>query len=330
MLIPKDMPADYAFDAHKLYELHDIENWIIPNCYNGIISHVIWIRPPWANQIKNKNQKIYVGKCKETKTIRLDCEENYYIAEGLYRPKENLEEVKEVTFDCLTLGQQIVNETDDIKAMKCLSETINEGSVILDIDLDFFSTQNPFLNIYDKAFLYQRLQDLFAFTCPENNSEIEILKAQEVRRTQLDKLAKLFVHLQEFKKLPDFEKSDIDPLYSKVQALVKALTEHYEMEDIEWDLIYSAGCTIDDHELPHHVSTDEEIEVLLQSFSNLLDSLKTPKIVTISRSSSDDYTPSEQVDEIQEKVLRLLTSKFECSSPILAYKDEKSDNEDFV
>ncbi|XP_044753537.1 UPF0489 protein C5orf22-like [Coccinella septempunctata] len=329
MLIPKDMPADFAYDAPKLYEAHDIENWIIPNCYNGIIRHVVWVRPPWANQIRNKNQTIYVGKCKETKTIRLECRENYYIAEGLYRPKGQLEEVKDVTLDCVTLGNQITSQTDDIKAIRALSKTIDKNPVVLDIDLDFFSTQNPFLNFYDKAGLYQRLQQLFSFTGPESYTDSQILEAQENRLSQMSKIEKLFLHLEKFKKLPDSEEANLSPLQAQVESLVEALSEHYPIEDIQWDLIYSAGCTIDDHELPHHVSTDEEIDVLLQSFSNFLDNLmEPPKIITISRSSSDDYTPLEQVDEIQDKVLRLLSSKFDCASPILAYMEEKSGDEE--
>lgn len=327
MLIPKDMPADYAFDKLKLYESHDIENWIIPNCYNGIINRVVWVKPPWANQITTKSQIMFVGKCTETGTIRLECKENYYIAEGLYKPRDKLEDVKEIRLDCVTLGSAILKESEDLWEMRSETKSIGQSGYILDIDLDFFSTQNPFLNIYDKVFLYQRLQEIFAFECPESSSEEHILKAQEKRLAQLKEIEDLFKHLEKFKAMPKFEGPDPGPLHSKVAVLVELLNQNYTKEEIDWDLIYSAGCTIDDHELPHHVSTDDEVDILIDSLIDFLATFEAPPLViTISRSSSDDYTPQEQVDDIQDKVLSLLYAKFsKCDDPILAFLDEDYD-----
>ena len=94
--------------------------------------------------------------------------------------------------------------------------------------------------------------------------------------------------------------SRLKPLVQLVHSLKS------RMESPDYEMVHQAGLTCDYVELPHHVSTKEEIEGLLQSIRVLLKDMPKPTLVTIARSSLDDYCPSEQVDVIQEKVLSLL------------------------
>ncbi|KAL3267929.1 hypothetical protein HHI36_007068 [Cryptolaemus montrouzieri] len=322
MLIPKDLLADEAFEPRVLYESHDIENWILPNCYTGIFHQIVWVKPPWAHQIRNKNQKIYIGKNTEG-TLRLECKENYFIAEGLYQVRQNLVNVKEISFDCFTLGNRLVEAGDDIGEMRSFSENIDKTPVILDIDLDFFSTRNPFLPLYEHADLYFRLKSLFKFTPPRTNSHVHILEAQDRRIRQLQEIEQIFNHLGEFGRMPDPPVgAQPSPIYAEILSVLSGLAEWYPLDSINWDLVYNAGCTIDDNELPHHVSTAEELRIMFQSFENFIDTfLEPPRIITISRSSSDEYTPANQVEEIQAKVLEILNRKFPCAPPVLDYLD---------
>ena len=73
--------------------------------------------------------------------------------------------------------------------------------------------------------------------------------------------------------------------------------------------MHDAGCTWDDTELPHHVSTREEITNMLNATRRLLDPLPRPKLVTVARSSLDDFCPPEQVDSIQQGVISALEEK---------------------
>ncbi|KMQ99678.1 hypothetical protein RF55_1068 [Lasius niger] len=76
-------------------------------------------------------------------------------------------------------------------------------------------------------------------------------------------------------------------------------------------LVYNAGCTIDDTILPEHVTEPNDLDRLINgTFRLFLAALPTsPTIVTIARSSEDDYTPLENVDQIQVDVLDQLRER---------------------
>jgi len=39
-----------------LYDKLSIESWILPAAYLGVITKIIWVCPPWANQVRNGQQ----------------------------------------------------------------------------------------------------------------------------------------------------------------------------------------------------------------------------------------------------------------------------------
>ena len=49
---------------------HSIADWILPAVYAGHINRVIWVKPPWADQITDGIFHFKVGKHKETGFIR--------------------------------------------------------------------------------------------------------------------------------------------------------------------------------------------------------------------------------------------------------------------
>lgn len=109
--------------------------------------------------------------------------------------------------------------------------------------------------------------------------------------------------------------------WSKVCDLSRAVLRHYTNKEVDWNSIHDAGCTCDNTDLPHHVSNDKEIENMMNVyFRSFLESLPSPPtIVTISRSSQDDYCPPEQVESIQSSVIEELKRVFEIDQPILQY-----------
>lgn len=317
MLIPADMPADYVFDKENLYKSLDIANWIMPAVYAGHFDHVVWIKPPWAHQIEDSSQSFNIGKDKVEGTIRLDCKETYFLSECLYTNLKDLVNVKPVQLDVLTLGNKLQNSSDDLNKLRSWISK-SDAHIVLDIDLDFFSTGNPFNRMYEKANLYHQLKDIYFYKPPEEKEDNIISEVVSKRKTQISKLYNIFKHLNDHRCMPEEDQSS--EMWKKVDSLRSTMMAHYKDDEIDWLLIHEAGCTCDESGLPEHISSIEELQVLFSCFKDFLDVLpKTPTIITISRSTEDDYTPFENVELIQKNVLELLNKKFQCDAPVLDY-----------
>ncbi|XP_074135173.1 UPF0489 protein C5orf22 homolog isoform X2 [Sminthopsis crassicaudata] len=175
---------------------------------------------------------------------------------------------------------------------------------ILDIDLDFFSVKNPFKEMFSEE-EYKLLQELYSFKKPDTDlTEEGLVDCVEGRIHQLEDLEAAFADLCDGDEEETVQRWASNPGMRSLIPLVQSLKNRTETPDYE--MIHQAGLTCDYSELPHHISTEQEIECLVQSLKYLLKNLPKPTLVTIARSSLDDYCPSEQVDTIQEKVLNVL------------------------
>lgn len=106
---------------------------------------------------------------------------------------------------------------------------------------------------------------------------------------------------------------------TKVKDIIRCVEEHYLNPD--WWVIHSAGLTCDATGLPEHITTEVELLEAFQQFKEFLKALKTPPIlITLARSTEDDYCPPEQVDFIQNSVLDIVKSIFGEISIELCYK----------
>uniref|UniRef100_K1R958 UPF0489 protein C5orf22-like protein n=1 Tax=Magallana gigas TaxID=29159 RepID=K1R958_MAGGI len=192
-----------------------------------------------------------------------------------------------------------VNEKTNNTCVKCGGL---HGTVILDIDLDFYSTKNPFLEVFTPS-QYKILQELYRFQAPTSNSDEDIEACVVKREKELNHLK------QEFLKFSQCS----EPLLSHPKAnQIKALVEDLQScqteggDAVNFDLLHEAGCTCDDTELPHHVSNQEQMNLLVDATQEFLSHLKRPTIITMARSSQDDYCPPDQVESIQNSVLEIL------------------------
>ncbi|XP_027724553.1 UPF0489 protein C5orf22 homolog [Vombatus ursinus] len=375
LLIPVNMPADTVFDKETLFGELSIENWIMPVVYAGHFSHVIWLHPSWAQQIKEGKHCFLVGKDTSTTTIRVTSTDHYFLSDGLYVSEDQLENPKPLELDVILVnpsqlvssqeesgavpsakrlklasegsqstaltnsssseglcpdqkaeemekdtGSQLAPQTCVAPAISSYSETqdcqtrtsareilqiLKKGDAfVLDVDLDFFSVKNPFKEMFSQE-EYKLLKELYSFKKPDTElTEEGLVDCVESRVHQLEDLEAAFADLCDGDDEETVQRWASNPGMGSLIALVQSLKNRTETPDYE--MVHQAGLTCDYSELPHHISTEQEIECLVQSLKYLLKNLPKPTLVTIARSSLDDYCPSEQVDTIQEKVLNVL------------------------
>ena len=127
-----------------LYDKLSIESWILPATYLGVIDTVIWVCPPWCNQIPEGEIKFSIGQHKQTGQILTTCTESYFLSEGITCDREDLLNPKDVTLIVYRLNYSSV---DTLKLQKVV-ETVGSSNFILDIDLDFYSTKVQFNKIF--------------------------------------------------------------------------------------------------------------------------------------------------------------------------------------
>ncbi|XP_077579692.1 UPF0489 protein C5orf22 homolog [Stigmatopora nigra] len=206
--------------------------------------------------------------------------------------------------------------------LKRISAFLNPADrYVLDIDLDFFSCKNPFKDLYTEE-EFAILQELYGFRSPRPEADQEELdEVVAARIGQLEDLEAAFADLLD----DDGEETlsrCVDKLgKSSFLRLVSSLKSRNPQPDYE--LVHQAGLTCDSIELPHHISSQEEIDGLVSAVRRLLKRLPRPTLVTVSRSSLDEYCPIEQVDSVQSKVLAVLEEQY---GPLDIQKDYENPN----
>lgn len=236
MLISRDLKAQTVADKYKLFESLSIENWILPAAFSGYLTKLVWIKPPWSNQIDSGLKNFTIGRQVETGLVRLNSMETYFMSDGLYCPESKMDCKKEISLLVSTLGDcedsnEAINSTPDAVINKLSSVLGNVNEYILDIDLDFFSTMNPFRRIYEKSNLYEKLKDLYCFQLPAHLSESSLLQAAEQRNQQLTELDSLFTYLDEHRTLGNWP-HERNHLYREVSFNNKSFIKIFNYSNI--------------------------------------------------------------------------------------------------
>lgn len=335
MTIPRYMPAEFVTQKDKLLDALSIENWLMPTVYAGHFNQLIWMKPPWAHQIEAGDYHFFVGD--HCGFIRCDSHLEYFLGEGSYRPNSDLNNAKPVNLNVFTLDETLITDVEHsnqrtVSFIDCANES--EVKFVLDIDLDFFSTHNPFLSAIDHHKIYEGLKrifkaDFFTMKFDASSKSTELLEFVTRRLQYLDDLEAIFKRLDEGTSIDQLTQPDsLANVWSELIELLHEIEIRYSNgTPMNWMLFYDAGCTFDSTELPHHESTDNQIDELIELLRKFLTKFKLrPILVTISRSSDDDYCPKHQVERIQAAVLSVLKEVYgdEISDkPILHYKNEE-------
>lgn len=210
MLIDRKLKGVEARAGRKLLPLLQIENWIVPAAASGHLARVVWLRPPWAKQFSNGTRTIQVGDHPTSGLLRVDSKEPYYLSDALYSSK--IENKRSFTFTVAELSDPLYNsDMPSYDTLELAASLDISQPYVLDIDLDFFSTGNPFLPLYENIGLYDLLEPIFALKLPENDAVETLEKLTDLRDRQLQELENLFQHLEEHGNLKKYsgEKTEL-------------------------------------------------------------------------------------------------------------------------
>lgn len=317
MLIDRKLKGVEARSGRNVLPLLQIENWIMPAVAAGHIDHVLWLHPPWAKQFYDGTRYIHVGDHPTSEELRVDSKEPYYLSDALYSAQ--LENKRRFLFTSAELSESLLNTEDSIRSY--IKNLNIMQPYVLDIDLDFFSTGNPFLNLYESIKLYDRLLPIFDFKLPDTNDDETIDKVVASRERQLQELENLFQHLEQYDNLHKYagEKTELYEMVSELASDVLLESKRLK-EKPDWWAVFAGGCTRDQEGLPHHISSEEEIQELVNAaLVPLLKELPPPVLITIARSTEDGYCPAHQVEHIQSLVLQTLKELYDTDDPALYY-----------
>ncbi|BFF97076.1 uncharacterized protein DMAD_05565 [Drosophila madeirensis] len=330
LVIPRHIAASSTYDKETMLNELSIENWIMPTLYAGHFNRMVWLKNSWCKQIPTGKHSFKIGQ--KDDCIGVDCPLDYFIADGNYCNSDDLQESRQVELQVHDADSDSLDPTQFV--------TAEDGKgFVLDIDLDFFSTSNPFLEIYKDADCYNQLKEIFHFVSVEAVKKAakatisEYMATADKRQTQLEALKRIFWHLEEQRSLEGLELPDetvISPeVYAKIVRLTEQLADKYPDDEIDWHLIFDSGSTTDNNGLPHHISTSQELEEYFANFKRFLERLPVPPVaITMAHSAQDDYCPQDQVAFIEERVLRLLKDVFGerlNDKAILQYMDDPWD-----
>lgn len=201
LLIDRKLKGEEARSGRNLLPLLQIENWIVPAAAAGHIDTVVWLRPPWSQQMTDGTREIYVGD-DPSGYLRVDSKEPYYLSDALYSP--DLTNERRFTLTVAELGISPKHMEQSWAQNLACDLNISEPYV-LDIDLDFFSTGNPFLSLYNDIGLYDRLEPIFNFELPDGDNARSVEQVIELRERQLNELEDLFGHLEENNDLDSYD-----------------------------------------------------------------------------------------------------------------------------
>nr|CDS25978.1 expressed conserved protein [Hymenolepis microstoma] len=145
LCIPNISPSVIIDEPYGMLNSLSIENWIFPAVFSKFIDHVLWLHPPWSKQMTNRRTTDYViGRRKTTDELAVNVPEPYFYNEGIYCHRCDME--SEVTFSftvCTIHGAStLCNVCSDV-TMSLLNEPF-----VLDVDLDAFSTMDPFRSFF--------------------------------------------------------------------------------------------------------------------------------------------------------------------------------------
>ncbi|KAG9356125.1 hypothetical protein JZ751_000969 [Albula glossodonta] len=311
----------------------------MPMVYAGHVSHVMWLHPYWAQQIKEGEHSMCVGRDSSTTTIRVTSTDDYFLSDGLYVPQDHLENPKPLRLSVIQVNPMELGEETGERAppkrprkqapgaeevgTAAEAETCNDrlqppggsrDTVRPNGGGDRPRAYSP------QAEAGSTAKSKAGSALPECNDRLpppggsrhtsssngdrekpgacspqstdELQDCVERRVRQLEDLETAFADLIDDDGEETLGRWATDPrrrilvCLGTTEAFIKCKPDESERGD------------------------EEEIQRLVRAVCLILQALPKPTLVTVSRSSLDEYCPPGQVDSIQNQILSTLESLY--------------------
>lgn len=303
----------------NLYDFLDatsagIAEWILPLVLAANLKKVVWIKPQCSNQLPNGQHSMKVGAWLDTKgesqkiivqnfldlpdyaKVKVDWKTPYYFDDDSVRPTEEL----------------MLSIDLDLTVMEITQESSNFLKLtdpwMLDICLDYFGCRNPFLDdltsidLNYTIYLQQVVQLMTNATTQTKNYAERHQKIKDAFCTLLKSIANEDTVDDA---LRDLQVTFDNELQSSIT--IAKFVEHLMKSDKKDVLVQKTLEAQDVLAIPHEQITDTLVQERLALLDTFLQSIKrsdAPFLVTIARSAIDGFTPINQVEQLQSKVVQ--------------------------
>uniref|UniRef100_A0AAV1UTZ0 Uncharacterized protein n=1 Tax=Peronospora matthiolae TaxID=2874970 RepID=A0AAV1UTZ0_9STRA len=325
--------TDVIFHPERLYDALDesvagIAEFLLPLVFAGHVNQITWLKPAWATQIPTGTfQRLASGKRLANRTMGVTSELPHFVTDELFCRLEDMETSSLRYWDLF--ATETTSGDAAIVAMQAMDNAREHSkSYILDIDLDYFSTWNPFRRDLEALLGDVAVKTVTSFFCDVRYKQVSLDElTAEQRSTEMTTFCELVKRLEAADAKADTDtrrsiwaqvRSDLVSSYADevnaekvVDEFCQVLERYRDDEAIRCEL-WAAGPFLD---LPHHESSQEEIEhsiSKLEQFlrAHALDGSHPPAIVTIAKSTGDKYMPPHQADVVLTSVLRMLENVY--------------------
>ncbi|CAI5721095.1 unnamed protein product [Hyaloperonospora brassicae] len=321
--------TDVVFEPETLYDALDdsvagIAEFLLPLVFAGHVSQITWLKSVWATQIPTGTfRQLAIGKRVTNRTMGVASELPHFVNDELFCPLKNME-TSSIRYWDLFATETTAGYAAAVAAQAMDNAREHSKGYILDIDLDYFSTWNPFrrdlealigevdVETVTKVFCHVRYKQvpLDGLTAEQRSTEMttfsELARRLEAADAQVDTDTRRSECAQIRGELVSLYADDVN-VAELFDEFCQVLDRYRDNEAVRRE-IWTAGLFLD---LPHHESSQEEIECLISELEHFLrthalDGSNPPAIVTVAKSTGDQYLPPHQSDVVLTSVLRML------------------------
>ncbi len=280
-------------DPEELVSRVDIASFVLAAVRVGLVEKVVWLRPDFSFQLPDGARTFHLGAV-ASGLLRVDDPSDFYVLDQGWAPLPSLSDPVRVDVEVLPLASAVERGA------------LARGAVVLDIDLDAFSTRNPAADHLRSAGLVDAdldsLRSIFA------REKLALAPDPETRIAELGELLGAVATLSEgpWSEQPRAAfrlwRRGVGPFeIVELHRILGSLPPSYPSSGLLENGRLLVG-------LPEHtgVPTDE-VRARARALADLLrGGSVSPVLITIARSVEDGFTPRDEWPRIEWAVLLAL------------------------